>query len=239
MVNQISHILKIENLTTGYGKKKVINEISFEVSYGEIVVLIGHNGAGKSTILKTIFGLLPIWSGNIFFDGNRIQKLSPKASIERGIIYAPQGNRIFADLTVLENLKIGGAKLQNEIAFKEELEKILSIFPSLIDKLSQRAGTLSGGEKQMLALANALILSPKLLLLDEPSLGLSPSLTTSVFKTIQEINSSKGLSIIIVEQKVRQVMSIAHKICVLRNGTISFWGAANSLDEDNLMKVFL
>jgi ABC-type branched-subunit amino acid transport system ATPase component len=238
LVKPTTPLLSVQEVIAGYGQKNVIKGISLDVAAGETVALIGHNGAGKSTLLKAIFGLIPTWSGKILFNGDKGQKRSPEKSLKEGIIYVPQGNRVFTDLTVVENLKIAGSTFVKK-SFPQEIEKMLRIFPSLRGKLTQRAGTLSGGEKQMLALANALILSPKLLLLDEPSLGLSQSSAARVFEIIDGVKKNSDISVIIVEQKVRLVLKIAQKVCIVRNGQISFWGSAASLDEDKLSKAFL
>jgi branched-chain amino acid transport system ATP-binding protein len=233
-------MLRVESLVTGYGNKRVVNGVSLDVKRGEIVALIGHNGAGKSTLLKSMFGLLPVWEGKIAFDGNGLNSPKPRELLRAGIAYVPQGNRVFTDLTVRENLEMGGVTLPNKNQLKEGMERVFTLFPALIYRLRQRAGTLSGGEKQMLALANALILSPRLLLLDEPSLGLAPPLVTDALARLQQINRDSGVTLLIVEQKVLEVLKIAHRVYVLRNGLVSFSGAADALrDEKKLRSVYL
>lgn len=232
--------LDVANLVTGYGKKQVIDGVSLRVGAGEIVALIGHNGAGKSTLLKAIFGLIPIWSGEVRFDGALWPKPVPRALLRVGVAYVPQGNRVFNDLTVHENLEIGGVTLPNKQSLKDGIEKVFALFPMLKDRLKQRAGTLSGGEKQMLSLGNALILSPKMLLLDEPSLGLASPLVSEALKRIKGINQDFGVTILIVEQKVREVLKIAGRVVVLRTGRVSFSGSARDLEDDaKLTSVFL
>jgi len=232
--------LSVESLVTGYGKKQVVNGVSLEIAPGEIVALIGHNGAGKSTLLKAIFGLLPIWHGQVAFDGKDFHPPNPRDLLSAGVAYVPQGNRVFTDLTVRENLEMGGVTLSNKAQLKERQERVFVLFPRLAGRLRQRAGTLSGGEKQMLALANALILSPRLLLLDEPSLGLAPPLVTEALARIEQINRDSGVTVLIIEQKVREVLRIAHRVYVLRNGLVSFSGAADALrDEKTLRNVYL
>jgi branched-chain amino acid transport system ATP-binding protein len=232
--------LEVANLVTGYGKKQVIDGVSLTVGTREIVALIGHNGAGKSTLLKAIFGLIPIWSGEVHFHGVLGPEPAPRALLRAGVAYVPQGNRVFTDLTVRENLEIGGITLPNKRAVKDGIERVFTLFPMLRNRLKQRAGTLSGGEKQMLSLANALVLSPKMLLLDEPSLGLASPLVSEALKRIKEISQKSGVTVLIVEQKVREVLKIAHRVIVLRTGRVSFCGSARELDSDTKLKsVFL
>lgn len=233
-------IFRVEALVTGYGKKQVINDVSLEAAPGEIVALIGHNGAGKSTLLKAVFGLIPIWRGQVFYNSAAVALPKPRELLRSGIAYVPQGNRVFTDLTVRENLEMGGTTLTTKQAVNDGMERVFTLFPSLKDRLKQRAGTLSGGEKQMLALGNALILSPKLLLLDEPSLGLAPPLVSEALGRIQQISKEAGMTVVIVEQKVREVLKIARRVYVLRMGQISFTGPANELNDDTrLREVYL
>ncbi len=240
MAENTHPLLCVRSLITGYGKKQVLNGVSLDVMVGETVALIGHNGAGKSTLLKALFGLLPVWKGEVAFNGNHVKTAKPHQLLSVGIVYVPQGNRVFTDLTVRENLEMGGVTLPNKAALHEGMERVFALFPGLKDRLRQRAGTLSGGEKQMLALANGLILSPRLLLLDEPSLGLAPPLVTEALARIQQINRDSGVSILMVEQKVREVLKIAHRMYVLRNGLVSFSGSTDALrDETKLRSVYL
>jgi branched-chain amino acid transport system ATP-binding protein len=231
-------LLHVENLVTGYEKKQVINGVSLHVRVGEIVALIGHNGAGKSTLLKAIFGLLPIWKGKVTI-GQLASLAKPQAMLRAGIVYVPQGNRVFSDLTVRENLEMSGISLPDKNRVNERIEHVFTIFPTLKARLSNKAGRLSGGEKQMLALANALILSPRLLMLDEPSLGLSPALVSEAFNLIKEVCEVHNVSILIVEQKVREVIKIAQRIVVLRNGIVSYDGPTSTLDDSRLCEVYL
>ncbi|PYI93139.1 MAG: ABC transporter ATP-binding protein [Verrucomicrobia bacterium] len=238
--NGSNPFLDVANLVAGYGKKQVIDGVSLSVGAGEIVALIGHNGAGKSTLLKAVFGLIPIWSGEVHFNGSLWSTPAPRALLRAGVAYVPQGNRVFTDLTVRENLEIGGVTLPNKQAMKDGIERVFTLFPMLKNRLKQRAGTLSGGEKQMLSLANALVLSPKMLLLDEPSLGLAPTLVSEALKRIKQINQDSGVTVLIVEQKVREVLKIADRIVLLRTGRVSFDGPAGDLSDDRKLKaVFL
>jgi branched-chain amino acid transport system ATP-binding protein len=233
-------LLNVDALVTGYGKKQIVNGVTLDVASGEIVALIGHNGAGKTTLLKAIFGLLPIWMGQVVLDGKALQSPSPRELLRSGVAYVPQGNRVFTDLTVRENLEMGGVTLPNGARLNEGIERVFSLFPALKSRFRQRAGTLSGGEKQMLALGNALVLSPRLLLLDEPSLGLAPPLVTEALRHIQQISRDSGAAVLIVEQKVREVLRIAQRVYVLRNGLVSFTGHTDALNNDQkLREVYL
>ena len=233
-------LLALENVSVNYGGIQAVRGVNLEVNTGEVVTLIGANGAGKSTLLKAVFGLIPIWHGQIFYDGAALASPKPRELLRSGIAYVPQGNRVFTDLTVQENLEMGGTTLPTKKAISEGMERVFALFPALKERLKQRAGTLSGGEKQMLALGNALILAPKLLLLDEPSLGLAPPMVSQAFGRIQQISRDSGMTVVIVEQKVREVLKIANRVYVLRTGQISFTGAADALnDEAKLREVYL
>lgn len=234
-------LLCVNALVSGYGKKQVLNGVDITVSVGRIAALIGHNGAGKSTLLKAIFGLLPVWKGQVIFDGNLLNSAKPRDLLRSGMAYIPQGNRVFTDLTVRENLEIGGVTLSNKHQLAEGIERALAMFPVLKERLRQRAGTLSGGEKQMLALANALVLSPRMLLLDEPSLGLSPALIKEALARLQQINRDNGVTILIVEQKVREVLEICHRVYCLKLGKVTYAGPPEELKQDpnKLRQVFL
>lgn len=233
-------ILDVNSLVTGYSKKQVVNGVTLHVQSGEIVALIGPNGAGKSTVLKAIFGLIPIWEGEVSFDGGAIRPSNQRELLRAGIAYIPQGNRVFNDLSVNENLEMAGVTLDTKEQLSKGMERVFSLFPPLKSRLKQRAGTLSGGEKQMLALANALVLSPRLLLLDEPSLGLAPPLMSESFERIKRMSFELNVAALVVEQKVREVLKVAHRVYVLRNGGVTFSGTADTLaDETKLREVFL
>ena len=204
-------MLQIRQLETGYGKKQVVFGLSLDVRGGEIVSLIGPNGAGKSTVLKAVCGLIPAWKGQILFNGTSTNGATPAQNVARGITFAPQGNRVFADLTLMENLEIGAYPLSRRQA-KQRIAQVLELFPLLKERTRQDAGRLSGGEQQMLALARALVPKPKLLMLDEPSLGLAPNLVAAVFKRIAQINRETGVAILIVEQKVREILEICGRV---------------------------
>jgi branched-chain amino acid transport system ATP-binding protein len=232
-------MLEIKNLQTGYGKKQVLFDASLEVKQGEIVAIIGPNGAGKSTILKTVCGLIPVWEGGIIFEGTPINSSSPAKNVKRGITFCPQGNRVFDELSVMENLQIGGIHLK-AAELKEHINDVLQLFPILKDRLRQNAGKLSGGEKQMLALCRALIPKPKLLMLDEPSLGLSPNLVSSAFEKIRMISKDTGIAVLIVEQKVHEVLKICQRVYGLKLGKVEYAGKPEEMIQDTqLRKVFL
>ena len=232
-------MLKINELHTGYGKKPVLFGPSLEVNKGEIVAIIGPNGAGKSTILKAVCGLISVWEGNIHFDETCINNSTPAKNVKRGITFCPQGNRVFDELSVSENLQIGGIHL-NKKELVGRIDNVLQLFPILKDRLKQNAGTLSGGEQQMLALGRALIPRPRLLLLDEPSLGLSPNLISAAFERIKQVNKEKEIAILIVEQKVRKVLKICHRVYGIKLGKVAFDGRPEELMEHKeLRKVFL
>lgn len=233
-------LLKLEKINNGYGNKPVLFDIDLEVRQREIVSIIGPNGSGKSTILKSIACTLPPWNGKIFFDGKGIDNCKSHEVVKNGISYSPQGNRVFDELTVLENLEIGGFILnRNDLSNRKE--EVLKYFPSLNNKLKMLAGQLSGGEQQMLSVARALITKPKLLMLDEPSLGLQPNLLASVFEKLIELNESLGISILIVEQKVKEALTISNRAYCLKLGKIAYSGSSSELKDNNqkLKELFL
>jgi branched-chain amino acid transport system ATP-binding protein len=233
-------MLQIRELDTGYGKKQVLFGLSMEIRNGDVVALIGPNGAGKSTVLKAVCGLIPTWSGKICFDGMVTNGSTPAQNVARGITFAPQGNRVFTDLTVMENLEIGGFQLPRK-ELRRRIAQVIEMFPILKDRARLDAGNLSGGEQQMLALARALVAKPKLLMLDEPSLGLSPNLVRTVFEKIAEINRDTGVSILIVEQKVREVLRVCNRVYSLKLGRLAFDGTPEELRDDKatLKELFL
>ncbi|MBN1971147.1 MAG: ABC transporter ATP-binding protein [Candidatus Delongbacteria bacterium] len=233
-------MLEIKNLDTGYGKKQVLYDVSIIVESAEIVGIIGPNGAGKSTVLKAISGIIPIWEGDILVDGDSIKKNSISDNIKSGLTFAPQGNRVFDELTVKDNLELGGYFL-NKQQLTERIEIVFELFPILKNRSKQIAGKLSCGEQQMLALARAMIPEPKLLLLDEPSLGLAPNLLNDVFQKLAEINKEFGISMLIVEQKVNEILRIADRVYSLKLGKVAFEGESNQLigNNEKLKNLFL
>lgn len=230
------NLLAIRDVVGGYGKKQVLNGISLQVAEGEIVAIIGHNGSGKSTLLKAIFGLAHISEGVVSFDGESIRGVNPGHLLRLGIAYVPQGNRVFGDLTVAESLRLASLLLADKKAAQDSIERCLVLFPKLRDRGKQRARALSGGEKQQLALASALVQQPRLLLLDEPSTGLSPALVAESFEHIENLSKSVSVATLIVEQKVREVLKIARRVYVFRGGLVSFTGPATDLADEEMLK---
>ena len=230
--------LEIENLEVYYGKIKALKGISVSVKQGEIVTLIGANGAGKTTTLKTISGLRGVSSGKITFDGQDISSLSVHARVELGISQAPEGRGIFPGMTVLENLEMGKFFRKNrKNEAKEDLPRIYELFPRLKERAKQMGGTLSGGEQQMLAIGRALMARPRLLLLDEPSMGLAPQMIANIFSIITEINK-QGVAILIVEQNAKQAIAIADKTYVLEDGKIALSGGKEILKNEKIRDIY-
>ena len=225
--------LEIKDLRVHYGKIEAIKGISFHVNQGEIVTLIGANGAGKTTTLKTISGLRGVSSGSILFDGKDISKMPAHERVDLGISQAPEGRGIFPGMTVLENLEMGKFNRKNRKAeMDEDLEMVYTLFPRLKERAFQDGGTLSGGEQQMLAIGRALMARQKLLLLDEPSMGLAPQMIANIFRIITEINKSQGVTILLVEQNAQQALQRAHRAYILETGNIVKTAAASDLLND-------
>ena len=213
-------LLAVEGLATGYGRKQVVFGASLAVGPGEIVALIGHNGAGKTTTLKAIAGLLPVWTGRVLFDGAAIAQVSSAARVRRGLAFIPQERFVFADLTVTENLELGAFSIADRRLAAERRETILTLLPVLAERKQQLAGTLSGGEQRMVSLGMALMMRPRLLLLDEPSLGLAPFLVERIMATIQDIVRREGLTVLLVEQNIHHALAIATRVYVMRTGRV-------------------
>lgn len=233
-------ILTLNIQEAGYGAKVVLNDISIDVTAGEIVAVIGPNGSGKSTLFKAVMNLLPNRKGNILFNNERIDTLSSENIVKKGISFVPQGNRIFTELTVKENFEIGGYLVNDKKIVRERIDYLLTLFPDLKERLNNDGGVLSGGEKQQLAVGRALMLQPRVLLLDEPSLGLSPKLVSQSFQIISKIQKELGTTIIIVEQKVIEIMKIANRVIALRMGEMVDSGSPEELLQgDRLKNVFL
>ena len=228
-------MLKVENINVYYGAIHALKGISVEVKQGEIVTLIGANGAGKSTILRTISGLLRAKTGDIVFEGNAIGGMPAEEIVRKGISQVPEGRRIFANMTVAENLELGAYIRSDKAGIRKDIDKVFERFPRLGERRSQNAGTLSGGEQQMLAIGRGLMSQPKLMLLDEPSMGLAPLLVKEIFSIIQEINAS-GTTILLVEQNAHMALSIAHKAYVLETGRITLTGTAKELSESEAVR---
>ncbi|GAW93674.1 ABC transporter ATP-binding protein [Calderihabitans maritimus] len=232
-------MLRVENIDVKYGAIHALKGVSLEVKAGEIVTLIGANGAGKSTTLRTISGLLRPQNGNIFFMDKDITGMPAQHIVKQGISHVPEGRRVFANLTVMENLELGAYLEKDRKKIKESFERVFTRFPRLYERKNQLAGTLSGGEQQMLAIGRALMSKPKLLLLDEPSMGLAPILVQEIFEIINEINKA-GTTILLVEQNAHMALSIAHKGYVLETGRIVLQGSAKELAEsEDVKKAYL
>lgn len=227
-------MLEVKNIDVFYGVIHALNDVSFNVKEGEIVALIGANGAGKSTSLKTISGLLHAAKGSITFMGEDISQMSAEEVVKKGIVHVPEGRKIFAPLTVYENLEMG-AYLENDSSqINRDIQEMFDKFPRLKERRSQLGGTLSGGEQQMLAIARSLMSHPKLLLMDEPSMGLAPVLVEQTFEIIHEINQA-GTSILLVEQNAQMALSIAHRAYVLETGQIALKGNANEVMQNSMV----
>lgn len=228
-------LLEVSDLKVYYGVIQAIKGISFEVNQGEVVALIGANGAGKTTTLHTVSGLLPAKEGKIIFDGKDISKVPPHKIVSMGMAHVPEGRRIFQELSVLENLKLGAYTRKNKAEIAESIEMVYDKFPRLKERKNQVAGTLSGGEQQMLAMGRALMSKPRIILMDEPSMGLSPLLVSEIFEIIKEIRNS-GTTVLLVEQNAKKALSIADRAYVLETGNITLSGDASKLINDESIK---
>ncbi len=228
-------LLSMEKVSTGYGKAQVLKNVSINLGKGEIVALIGANGAGKTTTLRCITGVLKPWEGTIRYNDQKIDSLEPYEIVSLGISYCPEGRDIFANLSVYENLKVGGYLIRDGNEFKSNLNWIYKLFPILQERRNQIAGSLSGGEQQMLAIGRALMSKPIVLLLDEPSLGLAPIIVENIFETIKQINSS-GTSILLVEQNVTLALDLAERAYVLEKGEIRLSGKCQDLSKNEYVK---
>ena len=232
-------MLEINNLHVSYGAIKALNGISLTVNDGELVTLIGANGAGKNTTLHTISGLLRASSGSVMLDGHDLQKIHAHDIITLGMAQVPEGRHVFAQMTVLENLYMGAYIMTDKNKIEENIEWVFDHFPRLKERSKQLAGTLSGGEQQMLATGRAIMTNPKIVLMDEPSMGLSPLLVSEIFAIIKELQKD-GITILLVEQNAKMALSIADRAYVLENGRISMSGDANELlNDDRVKKAYL
>jgi branched-chain amino acid transport system ATP-binding protein len=221
-------VLEVEGIDVAYGDLPALRHVTLQVNDSEIVALVGSNGAGKSTTLRTISGLIRPRAGSIRFDGARIDRLSAHEIAKRGVGHVPEGRRLFPMMTVWENLQIGACTADAKREFDGTIASIFTLFPRLKDRREQLAGTLSGGEQQMLAIGRALAMRPRLLMMDEPSLGLAPNLAQDIFNTIRDVNA-KGMTVLLVEQNVKQALRLAHRAYVLENGELILQGKASEL----------
>jgi branched-chain amino acid transport system ATP-binding protein len=232
-------VLKVENIDVYYDKIHAIKDLSFQVKKGEVVTLIGANGAGKTTILKTISKLLTPTQGNIFFEDKPLNKLTADQMVYLGMAHVPEGRRVFAQMSVEENLQMGAYIRKDKDNIKKDMERVFGYFPRLKERINQPAGTLSGGEQQMLAMGRALMSKPKLLLMDEPSMGLAPILVQEIFNIIQTIKKT-GTTILLVEQNANQALQVADRAYVLETGKIIKEGDAKTmLNDDSIKKAYL
>lgn len=232
-------LLSVSNLSVSYGAIEAIRNCSLRVEQGEIVTLIGGNGAGKSTMLRTISGLLSPKQGTIQFEGKEIQGQPPHRIAQSGLVHVPEGRGIFANLTVEENLQLGAYSRSDHAEIRKDRERALELFPRVRERLKQAAGTLSGGEQQMVAIARAMLSRPRLLMLDEPSLGLAPQIVQTIFQVIREINNS-GTTILLVEQNAAMALKVAHRAYVIEVGSIEMEGPAAELaSSDEVRKAYL
>ena len=232
-------LLEVKNLEVYYGVICALKGISFEVNEGEIVSLIGANGAGKTTMMQSVVGIIPKRSGTVIFDGQDITKTPCHKIVQLGMTQVPEGRRIFQELSVYDNLVMGAYTVKDQAQFKEDLEKIFTKFPRLAERRNQIAGTLSGGEQQMLAMSRALMIRPKLLMLDEPSMGLAPILVDQVFDMIKELHAG-GTTILLVEQNASKALEIADRAYVLETGSITLSGTGAELAQsDEVRKAYL
>ena len=234
----MSALLEIKNLRGGYGQVEVLRGVDLTVNSGETVALLGSNGAGKSTLANVVCGIYPAWAGTVRFDGNDLSRAHYQSVVKAGLIQVPEGRKVFPNLSVLENLELGSFTRARERR-SANLEKVFAIFPRLKERLTQRAGTMSGGEQQMLAIGRGLMAEPLLLILDEPSLGLSPLLVEEMFGLISQLGRD-GLAVLLVEQNVGQSLEIAGRAYVMENGGIRFSGSpAELLGSDALRRAYL
>ncbi|HNP93283.1 MAG TPA: ABC transporter ATP-binding protein [Rectinema sp.] len=233
-------LLELKDVRTFYGNIQALKGVSISVEEGEIVTLIGANGAGKTTTLMSICGIVPIRSGEILLDCQDISRMSPHKIVQRGVSQVPEGRRIFPQLTVSENLDMGAFLRTDREGIKRNMEEVFTIFPRLAERRNQLGGTLSGGEQQMLAISRALMANPRLLLLDEPSLGLAPLIVQNIFEVIQKINKERNTTILLVEQNANMALKIANKGYVMQNGLIKITDtAADLLKNQEVRRAYL
>jgi len=232
-------LLEVSGIDVFYGRVQAVRGASLQVDAGEIVALIGSNGAGKTTTLRTISGLLPAVKGSVAFDGQDITRTEPQKIVYLGICQSPEGRRLFARMTVLDNLRMGAYTRSSGAQIRADMDRVFELFPRLKERLHQIAGTLSGGEQQMCAMGRALMAKPKLLMLDEPSLGLSPILVETIFSIVREINAS-GTPVLLVEQNAHKALEVAHRAYVLETGSIVKAGTGKELlESEDVQKAYL
>ena len=229
-------MLTVEKVSVYYGKAIALKGVSLQVEKGELVTLLGANGAGKSTLLKTLSGIQRPREGRIVLEGEEIQKLPPHLIVKRGIIHVPEGRELFPELTVQENLWMGSYLREDASAVERDLDFVFQIFPRLDERKTQEAGTLSGGESQMLAIARGLLSAPKILILDEPSLGIAPLMRDNIFQTVLQIYKEKEMTILLVEQNAKWALSVSSRAYILENGAITLEGRGSDLAQNDYVK---
>jgi len=233
-------MLKVENIDVAYGDVQVLHEVSLDIQEGELVAVIGANGAGKTTLLKTISSLLRPFKGSISFEDETISRLNPDRVVARGIVQVPEGRLLFPDMSVRENLEMGAYLEKDKNTVNERFDSVYELFPMLIERSAQMAGTLSGGEQQMLAVGRGLMAGPKLFMFDEPSLGLAPKLVQSIFDMVKHINKTLGVTVLLVEQNVRMSCEISDRAFVLENGRVVMHGTGlEMLENDHVREAYL
>ena len=237
MTNSDQVLLEVRDVSVHYGRIQALHGVSLQVHQGELVTLLGSNGAGKTTMMRALSGLLPLSAGSVWFDGEDISKMKAHRRVTAGLIQAPEGRGIFPGMTIIENLEMGcyGRKFATKAEYRERLDGVLETFPRLAERRSQAGGTLSGGEQQMLAIGRALMARPRVLLLDEPSMGLAPKVISQIFHIISEINS-QGTTVLLVEQNAQQALSRSDRAYILETGRITREGVARELLSDNSIR---
>ena len=229
-------MLKVEGLNAGYGAVNILGDVSFELKDGEIVAILGSNGAGKTTMVRAITGMIKPTSGSVEFNGTQLARKSSRFILDSGIVQVPEGRQLFTDMTVLENLQMGAFSKETKAHFAQNLKKCYQWFPKLEERARQAAGTLSGGEQQMVAVARALIGEPKLLILDEPSLGLAPNIVDEILEVATTLVRESGISVLLVEQDITKALATADRGYVIENGRIAMEGTAAQLQSDEHVK---
>ena len=232
-------VIESRNITAGYGKAVIIQDVNIEIEEGRITAIVGPNGSGKSTFLKTVFGLTRVFKGNIFFDGKDVTRLAPEERARMGLGYVPQVNNVFPSLTVMENLEMGAYSIEKKEQVRTEIEEMMEIFPILRERRNQKAGSLSGGERQMLAMAMALMGKPKVLLLDEPAAALAPKIVNQIFTRIRDIVET-GVTVLLVEQHAKRALSICDMGYVMSGGRVVMKGPGSELlSDEKFVEAFL
>lgn len=229
-------MLKVENLNAGYGSVNILWDVAFDMNDGEVVAILGSNGAGKTTMVRAITGMIRPTSGSVVFNGEELCKKSSREILDKGIVQVPEGRQLFTEMTVLENLQMGAFNKETKAHFQENLERCYKWFPKLEERARQAAGTLSGGEQQMVAVARALIGMPKLLILDEPSLGLAPNIVDDILNVAKTLAQESGISVLLVEQDITKALATADRGYVIENGRVSLSGTAAELAANEHVK---